>query len=160
VLIHPRLVATTDAPARIGALLRQRRRWAGGFAETLLQHRAMVGDARLGMLGLAHLVHSSLTLPQPLGLLVLILLMLLSAGSGFLLHAVAFILAAVLAVYVFNALIGVARLMVYRRQVGHGAVSIPWLLGYVLTQFVLFRPLVVTAHLWGYSSSLRRRRSW
>ena len=47
--------STSDAPSGVGAFLRQRRRWFGGFLATLWRHRAMVGDPRHGALGTWHL---------------------------------------------------------------------------------------------------------
>jgi cellulose synthase/poly-beta-1,6-N-acetylglucosamine synthase-like glycosyltransferase len=43
--------AFTDAPAGIGAFLRQRRRWFGGFLQTQYWYREMVGNRRYGWLG-------------------------------------------------------------------------------------------------------------
>ena len=81
VLVHPGFLAHTKAPSSLRSFMRQRRRWAGGFVETHLLHRRMVGDGRLGMLGLGHLVHNILTLMQPLVYLILIPLVLLSWAS-------------------------------------------------------------------------------
>ena len=43
--------ARTAAPASLGAFLRQRRRWFGGFLQTQFWYRDMVGDRRYGHLG-------------------------------------------------------------------------------------------------------------
>jgi cellulose synthase/poly-beta-1,6-N-acetylglucosamine synthase-like glycosyltransferase len=43
--------ARTTAPADLGAFLRQRRRWFGGFLQTQYWYRDMVGDRRYGHLG-------------------------------------------------------------------------------------------------------------
>jgi len=43
--------ARTEAPGTVAALLRQRRRWFGGFLQTQWWYRAMVGDRRFGTLG-------------------------------------------------------------------------------------------------------------
>ena len=43
--------ARTEAPGSVAALLRQRRRWFGGFLQTQWWYRAMVGDQRMGRLG-------------------------------------------------------------------------------------------------------------
>ncbi len=44
--------ARTTAPADLGAFLRQRRRWFGGFLQTQYWYRDMVGDRRYGHLGM------------------------------------------------------------------------------------------------------------
>ena len=43
--------AVTDAPGSIAPFLRQRRRWFGGFLQTQLWYREMVGNPRYGRLG-------------------------------------------------------------------------------------------------------------
>lgn len=43
--------ARTEAPGSVGAFLRQRRRWFGGFLQTQWWYRAMTGDRRMGRLG-------------------------------------------------------------------------------------------------------------
>ncbi len=43
--------ARTESPGTIGAFLKQRRRWFGGFLQTQFWYRDMVGDARYGDLG-------------------------------------------------------------------------------------------------------------
>ena len=43
--------AHTDAPGSIGAFLRQRRRWFGGFLQTQFWYRDMVGNRAYGRLG-------------------------------------------------------------------------------------------------------------
>jgi cellulose synthase/poly-beta-1,6-N-acetylglucosamine synthase-like glycosyltransferase len=46
-------VCWTEAPEDLRTLARQRRRWQRGLAETLWRHRAVVGNPRYGVLGLA-----------------------------------------------------------------------------------------------------------
>ena len=58
--------ATTDAPATIPAFLRQRRRWFGGFLQTQLWYRDMVGSRRYGWLGVAMLPVKAIDTLQPL----------------------------------------------------------------------------------------------
>jgi cellulose synthase/poly-beta-1,6-N-acetylglucosamine synthase-like glycosyltransferase len=43
--------ARTDAPGAVGAFLRQRRRWFGGFLQTQFWYRDMVGNRAYGRLG-------------------------------------------------------------------------------------------------------------
>ena len=58
--------ARTEAPATVGAFLRQRRRWFGGFLQTQFWYRAMVGDRRLGWLGTLMLPVKAVDTLQPL----------------------------------------------------------------------------------------------
>jgi cellulose synthase/poly-beta-1,6-N-acetylglucosamine synthase-like glycosyltransferase len=58
--------ARTEAPASVGAFLRQRRRWFGGFLQTQYWYRAMVGDRRLGWLGTLMLPVKAVDTLQPL----------------------------------------------------------------------------------------------
>jgi cellulose synthase/poly-beta-1,6-N-acetylglucosamine synthase-like glycosyltransferase len=58
--------ARTEAPSTMGAFLRQRRRWFGGFLQTQYWYRDMVGDRRHGWLGLAMLPVKAIDTLQPL----------------------------------------------------------------------------------------------
>jgi cellulose synthase/poly-beta-1,6-N-acetylglucosamine synthase-like glycosyltransferase len=58
--------ATTDAPASIGAFLRQRRRWFGGFLQTQFWYRDMVGNPAYGRLGTWMLPVKAADTVQPL----------------------------------------------------------------------------------------------
>jgi cellulose synthase/poly-beta-1,6-N-acetylglucosamine synthase-like glycosyltransferase len=72
--------ATTDAPARPLAFLRQRARWFGGFVETMFRNHDMVGTRRFGRLGSFHLVVKAIDMLLPLyGLSAFLSLLLLVA---------------------------------------------------------------------------------
>ncbi len=58
--------ARTDAPATVGAFLRQRRRWFGGFLQTQYWYRDMVGNRRYGRLGTWMLPVKAADAVQPL----------------------------------------------------------------------------------------------
>ena len=58
--------ARTDAPSTAGAFLGQRRRWFGGFLQTQLWYRHMVGNARYGHTGTAMLPIKAIDTLQPL----------------------------------------------------------------------------------------------
>lgn len=73
--------ARTEAPGSIGAFLRQRRRWFGGFLQTQFWYRAMVGDRRHGWLGLAMLPVKAIDTMQPLFGLTAFGLLVFDAGT-------------------------------------------------------------------------------
>ncbi len=58
--------ARTSAPSTIGGFLRQRRRWFGGFLQTQLWYRDMVGARRYGALGMAMLPVKAADTMQPI----------------------------------------------------------------------------------------------
>jgi cellulose synthase/poly-beta-1,6-N-acetylglucosamine synthase-like glycosyltransferase len=58
--------ARTDAPDSFAAFLRQRRRWFGGFLQTQLWYRHMVGNPTYGRLGLMMLPVKAIDTFQPL----------------------------------------------------------------------------------------------
>ena len=74
--------ARTEAPGSVGAFLRQRRRWFGGFLQTQWWYRAMVGDKRHGWLGLAMLPVKAVDTLQPLYGLTAFVLIVAYAASG------------------------------------------------------------------------------
>jgi cellulose synthase/poly-beta-1,6-N-acetylglucosamine synthase-like glycosyltransferase/protein-S-isoprenylcysteine O-methyltransferase Ste14 len=58
--------ALTDAPGSVGAFLRQRRRWFGGFLQTQYWYRDMVGNRAFGWLGLLMLPIKAADTLQPI----------------------------------------------------------------------------------------------
>jgi cellulose synthase/poly-beta-1,6-N-acetylglucosamine synthase-like glycosyltransferase len=76
--------ARTDAPASIGAFLRQRRRWFGGFLQTQFWYRDMVGNRAYGRLGTWMLPVKAADTLQPLyGLAAFVLLLTFLARGQF-----------------------------------------------------------------------------
>jgi cellulose synthase/poly-beta-1,6-N-acetylglucosamine synthase-like glycosyltransferase len=74
--------AQTDAPASVGAFLRQRRRWFGGFLQTQFWYRDMVGSPRYGRVGTAMMPVKALDTFQPLYGLVAFALLLVYAVTA------------------------------------------------------------------------------
>ena len=74
--------ARTEAPGSVGAFLRQRRRWFGGFLQTQYWYRAMVGDRRYGSLGLLMLPVKAIDTLQPLYGLTAFFLLVAYAATG------------------------------------------------------------------------------
>lgn len=109
--------ARTEAPGSIPALLRQRRRWFGGFLQTQWWYRAMMGNSRMGRMGTLMLPVKAIDAFQPLyGLtaLVLAVYLLIVADAGTR-STLAVILGATL---VINAAFQVWAVRQYRRWVG------------------------------------------
>ena len=77
-------LARTEAPSRISAFMRQRRRWFAGFLQTQYWNRDMTGNRFYGMLGTRMLPIKALDTLQPIyGLTAFFLLMLLIVtGNG------------------------------------------------------------------------------
>ncbi|SEI64792.1 glycosyltransferase family 2 protein [Paraburkholderia diazotrophica] len=74
--------AQTEAPATLGAFLRQRRRWFAGFLQTQYWNRDMTGDARYGTLGRLMLPIKAFDTMQPVyGLTAFALLLGFIAGG-------------------------------------------------------------------------------
>lgn len=58
--------ARTDAPGTLGAFMRQRRRWFGGFLQTQLWYRHMIGNPRFGRVGTRMLPVKAFDTMQPI----------------------------------------------------------------------------------------------
>ena len=74
--------ARTEAPGSVSAFLRQRRRWFGGFLQTQWWYRAMVGDRRLGRLGMLMLPIKAVDTLQPLYGLTAVALLIFFAATA------------------------------------------------------------------------------
>jgi cellulose synthase/poly-beta-1,6-N-acetylglucosamine synthase-like glycosyltransferase/cytochrome b561 len=64
--VIPEAVARTDAPATLGAFLRQRRRWFAGFLQTQYRHRDMIANPVYGAVGTLMLPYKMFDTLQPL----------------------------------------------------------------------------------------------
>ncbi len=109
--------ARTEAPGTVPALLRQRRRWFGGFLQTQWWYRAMVGSPRMGRIGMLMLPIKAIDTVQPLyGLTAFALLVYFVATANTeILAPVAVVLGGTLTINLLFQLWSVAR---YRRWVG------------------------------------------
>ena len=109
--------ARTTAPGSVPALLRQRRRWFGGFLQTQWWYRAMVGSRRMGRIGTLMLPVKALDTVHPLyGLTAFALLgCFIVTGNVDVLAPVAVVLGGALAINLVFQLWSVAQ---YRRWVG------------------------------------------
>ena len=112
--------ARTDAPATASAFLRQRRRWFGGFLQTQLWYRHMVGNPRYGHTGTAMLPVKAIDTLQPLyGLTGAALLLFYVASGRF--RLVGAVFAIIGAKLVLDLAFHLWSLRLYRRWLGAGS---------------------------------------
>jgi cytochrome b561/glycosyltransferase involved in cell wall biosynthesis len=82
VRVLPGAAACTDAPGTLGAFLRQRRRWFGGFLQTLYRHRDMVGNPAYAAVGRLMLPIKVIDTLQPVfGITAFVLLLIFALGG-------------------------------------------------------------------------------
>ena len=118
--------ARTDAPSTIAAFLRQRRRWFGGFLQTQLWYRHMIGAPDYGRLGTRMLPVKAFDTMQPLyGLTSIVLLIAyVMTGRFGVVNPVAGIIGGKIAL---DLLFQLWSILLYRRWVGPRApVDIGW----------------------------------
>ena len=153
-------LARTEAPSSIPTFLRQRRRWFGGFLQTQYWYRSMVGDTRLGWLGVAMLPVKAIDTLQPLYGLTAFLLLVFYIATGRLatLLPVAALIAAKITVDLGFHLWSVH---LYGRWVGEGArVSVGWALLAALLEPFSFQLLRHCGAALGWVSFLTGQREW
>ena len=152
--------AQTEAPGTIPALLRQRRRWFGGFLQTQWWYRAMVGNSEMGRLGTLMLPIKAVDAVQPLyGLTAFaMLLFFVITGNSDVLGPIAIVLAGTLVVTV---LFQVWSVVQYRRWVGdrHRVSLVGACIAGVLEPFT-FRLVLQTGALLGWFAFLGGSQRW
>ena len=152
--------ARTDAPATASAFLRQRQRWFGGFLQTQVWYRHMVGNPRYGRLGTAMLPVKAIDTLQPLyGLTGAVLLIAyLLTGHLTIIGPIASVIGAKilldLGFYIWS-------LTLYRRWLGHtsGLSLGPAILAALIEPFT-FQLLRHAGAALGWVSFLTGVRSW
>ena len=152
--------ARTEAPGSLGAFLRQRRRWFGGFLQTQYWYRAMVGDGRAGRLGTLMLPVKAIDTLQPLYGLTAFALLVVYALRGRIdvVAPVAGIIGAKIAVDLAFHLWSVH---LYRRWLGDARrASFGWALVAALAEPFTFQLLRHAGAALGWIAFLTRQRSW
>ncbi|WP_428541576.1 glycosyltransferase family 2 protein [Rhodopila sp.] len=152
--------ARTDAPSTIGAFLHQRRRWFGGFLQTQLWYRHMIGAPNYGRLGTRMLPVKAFDTLQPLyGLTSIILLIgYVLTGRSTVVNPVAGIIggkiALDLAFYLWS-------ILLYRRWVGPRApINVGWAVLAALIEPFSFQLLRHTGAALGWVTFLTGQHRW
>ncbi len=152
--------ARTDAPATVGAFLRQRRRWFGGFLQTQLWYRHMVGNPGYGRLGTMMLPVKAIDTLQPLyGLTGAVLLVAYLATGRF--AIVTPVVGVIGAKIVLDLAFYLWSLHLYRRWLGQptGLALVPAVLAALIEPFS-FQLLRHAGAALGWVSFLTGARSW
>jgi cellulose synthase/poly-beta-1,6-N-acetylglucosamine synthase-like glycosyltransferase len=152
--------ARTDAPASIIGFLKQRRRWFGGFLQTQYWNRDMIGNARFGTLGTAHMPVKTLDTLQPIyGLAAFAILVGLVVTGRFTIALP--ILIVMIAKIVIDLAFLLWSLRLYRRWTGRdeGLSAGGALLAAMLEPFS-FQLLRHAGAIWGWHAFLTGRESW
>jgi cellulose synthase/poly-beta-1,6-N-acetylglucosamine synthase-like glycosyltransferase len=158
VMVQPNLCVATEAPNIILSFLRQRRRWAGGFLETLLRYRQMVGNHRFGLLGCVYLVHNAFTIAHPFYTIAWII-------GGFILYfqdkqiyvEFLWLLLITLSLEIILMIFSVGW---YRYYFGRREVSRLGGILELILRPLFYNHLLTLSYVWGYWSYLRRKKSW
>jgi cellulose synthase/poly-beta-1,6-N-acetylglucosamine synthase-like glycosyltransferase len=152
--------ARTSAPATLPAFLRQRRRWFGGFLQTQLWYREMVGAAKYQRLGLFMLPVKAIDTMQPIyGLCAFALLIwyFCTGRIGVLIPAGGFILAKITIDLAFHAW----SIKLYRNWAGSETrANMPLALLAAMIEPFSFQLLRHAGAAWGWLFFLTGRRSW
>jgi cytochrome b561 len=160
VRVLPDASALTDAPGTLGAFLRQRRRWFGGFLQTLYSNRDMVGNrtyASVGRIALPMKVADTL---QPVfGLTAFLLLVVFALASHPVLTPVFIVIGLKLIIDLVFLLWGVSF---YNRWQGTRTTTRERCLAVLaaLTEPVCFQLLRHCGALLGWVAALRQRMEW
>ncbi len=152
--------ARTDAPGTAGAFLRQRRRWFGGFLQTQLWYRHMVGNPSYGRLGTMMLPVKAIDTLQPVyGLTGAVLLVWYLVTGRF--AVVVPVAGVIIAKIVLDLAFYLWSLHLYRRWLGHasGLYLVPAIFAALIEPFT-FQLLRHLGAALGWVSFLTGARSW
>ena len=150
----------TSAPGTLGAFLRQRRRWFGGFLQTQYWYRDMCGARAYGWLGLAMLPVKAIDTMQPIYGLTALGLLFYYLVTGHL--AVAFPVAGIIgAKIMLDFAYHLWSVQLYRRWVGgRTRVSLGPAFAASLLEPFTFQALRHLGAAWGWGAFLAGSRRW
>jgi cellulose synthase/poly-beta-1,6-N-acetylglucosamine synthase-like glycosyltransferase len=158
--VLPEAAAVTDAPASLPAFLRQRRRWFGGFLQTLFSYRVMIANPRYGAVGRLMLPIKVLDTLQPVfGITAFVLLACFVARREAVLTSILTVIAVKVAIDFTFLMWGTSF---YNRWRGQRSSTRQWLLTGLaaLTEPLFFQLLRHVGALLGWLAVLTRRVDW
>jgi cellulose synthase/poly-beta-1,6-N-acetylglucosamine synthase-like glycosyltransferase/cytochrome b561 len=158
--VLPGAAAITDAPGTLKAFMRQRRRWFGGFLQTLFHYRDMIGDPVYGRVGRLMLPLKVIDTVQPVfGITAFILLIDFAARRQSVLTPVLIVIGVKLAIdFVFL----LWALSFYNGWMRQRSTPREWLLAGLaaLTEPFCFQLMRHTGALLGWFAVLTQRVDW
>jgi cellulose synthase/poly-beta-1,6-N-acetylglucosamine synthase-like glycosyltransferase/cytochrome b561 len=158
--VIPEAVASTDAPASLGAFLRQRRRWFAGFLQTQYRYRDMIANPSYGAVGTVMLPYKMFDTLQPLfGITAFVLLLGFLFGRQPVLIPVLIVIAVKLVIDFAFLLWGVSFYNRWKRQSGTPR---QWLLAaaVALTEPFCFQLMRHSGAMLGWFAVLSNRVDW
>jgi cellulose synthase/poly-beta-1,6-N-acetylglucosamine synthase-like glycosyltransferase/cytochrome b561 len=158
--VIPEAVASTDAPATLGAFLRQRRRWFAGFLQTQYRYSDMIANPTYGAVGTLMLPYKMFDTLQPLfGVTAFVLLVGFLVGRQPVLVPVLVVIAVKLVIDFAFLLWGVSFYNRWKRQPGTPR---QWVLAgaAALTEPFFFQFLRHFAAMLGWFAVLSNRIDW
>ena len=160
VRVLPGAAAVTDAPGTLRAFMRQRRRWFGGFLQTIYRYRDMVGNPDYAAVGRLMLPLKVIDTLQPLfGLTAFVLLLNFAVRRQAVLLPVIIVIAVKLVIDFSFLLWGLAF---YNRWQGRRSTPREWLLAGLaaLTEPFFFQLMRHWGAMLGWVAVLTRRMDW
>jgi cellulose synthase/poly-beta-1,6-N-acetylglucosamine synthase-like glycosyltransferase len=153
-------VATTEGPARIRALIKQRARWQRVIMETVWHYRSMFGNPRYGIVGLLGVPFYFVTeVIAPIFEVLAVLVLVLALWLGLFDIAQVLLMLGVMCA-VTGILSNIAVLIDDRTGRSYRISSIVRLMFVAPFELLLYRPLLVWARIRGTWDFLRGRRDW
>lgn len=156
----PRLIAMTEGPDSVRALIRQRARWQRVLLETVWAYRRMSFRRRYGTVGLVGMPYNIFfeALSPPMQLLALFLVVLLAIWG--VINWFVFLAVVIAAALIAAAPSMLAILIDNRQHRDYRLRDIVMMSGYSLVDFFVFKPIILVAGLKGSIDFLKGEKGW